>query len=139
MHAARFDLAGPHREPARVGEDLHVAALGLVLARVPQVMALVGALVHPVDLDERPVQRDVRPAFPLRLVEHVVQVGCLVGDHVDRLVQIPVAGGDRQRGLEGQQPHRGVVAEPPQHQLGLRAHRARASPGAGADLAPVRA
>jgi|GEM_PF-4090299 hypothetical protein len=57
---------------------------------------------------------------------------------VDHLVRIPVAGGDRQPRLKREQPDRGIVAEPPQHQLGLRADRARATPDAGADLAPVR-
>ena len=64
--AARFDLAGPHRESVRVGEDLNVGALGLVLARVPQVTAVVGALVDPIDLDERSLS-SVRCDQPSRL------------------------------------------------------------------------
>jgi len=37
VDAARFDRSGPDGEPRWVGDDLHVAALGFVLARVPQV------------------------------------------------------------------------------------------------------
>ena len=96
------------------------------------------ALTDPVDLDQRPVQRQVRPLVASRLLEYFVQVGGLGGDHVDRLVQVAVAGGDRQAGFRGEQPDRGVVAEPAQHQLRLHAGRPRTAAGPGPDLAAIR-
>lgn len=73
--AARLNLAGPDREPTRAGKDLHVAALGLVYTRVPQVMPTVVVLVDPVDGDQRAVQRQMRPALLLGLFEHLMQLG----------------------------------------------------------------
>ena len=67
VHAARFDVARPHRKAGRVGEDLHVAALGLVLARIPPVMPVVVALVHPVDPDHKSVGPREASAKPARV------------------------------------------------------------------------
>jgi len=47
VDAARFDRSGPDGEPRWVGDDLHVAALGFMLARVPQVVAVLVAAGDP--------------------------------------------------------------------------------------------
>jgi len=97
------------------------------------------ALTDPVDLDQRPVQRQVRPLVAFRLFEYFVQVRAMPGDHVDRLVQVAVSGRDRQAGFRGEQSDRGVVAKPAQHHFRLHADRPRTAAGAGPDLVTVRA
>ncbi|CAM3096406.1 hypothetical protein KV203_10945 [Skermania piniformis] len=86
----------------QVRDDLHVAALVAVFAGVPQVIPDAGiAFDDPVGVDQCRVQAQVRPLFACGLVEDVVQVRGLVGDHVDRLVEVPVGGGDRESGFGG--------------------------------------
>jgi len=46
VDAAGLGLARPDGKSARVGNDLHVGALRLVLTRIPSVIALLGALTH---------------------------------------------------------------------------------------------
>ncbi len=94
VDAAGLGLARPDGKSARVGDDLHVGALRRVLARIAPVIALLGALTGPVDFDRGPVQREVRPSFTLGLIGHFVPVRCVLGDDVDRLVQIAITGGD---------------------------------------------
>jgi hypothetical protein len=132
---AGFDRRDRHREPLGVAHDLHVAAVGVVLAGVPQVMAGVGVdRSAPVGGEQRAVQRHVGPAGGLTGLDHLVQVRCLGGEHVDAFVQIAVAGGDRDPGIGGEQLHVGVLAEPAQHQDRLSPGRG----GAGADAVPRR-
>jgi hypothetical protein len=104
--------------------------MGSVLAGIPQVMtghrvdraAAIGA-------DERAVQRHVGPARGRTGGKHLVQVRRLGGEHIDALVQIAVAGGQRNPGVGGEHPHIGVLAEPAQHQHRL----GRAGRGTGAN------
>jgi hypothetical protein len=114
----------------RIAEDLHVSAVGAVLARAPQVMAGVGVGGSAaVGGDERAVEHDVAPAGGPALLEHGVQVGGSGGQHADALVQVAVAGGRRDSGVAGQGGHAGVLPVPAQHQDRLGA----AGGGAGAD------
>ena len=84
MRRAGLDVGNRHRMPVGVADDLHVAAVGPVLAGVPQVMAGVGVdRAAPVGGDQRAVQRHVGPAGGLAALEHLVQVRCLGGEHVD--------------------------------------------------------
>ena len=47
-----------------------------------------------------------------------------MGDHLQDLVQVAVAGGLRDPGVAGQGPHICAALEPPQHQDGLAPGRA---------------
>jgi hypothetical protein len=61
--------------------------MGSVLAGVPQVMAGVGVdRAAAVGADEGAVQRHVGPAGGPAALEHLVQIRCLGGEHVDALV-----------------------------------------------------
>lgn len=57
----------------------------------------------------------------------------VIGDHIDRFVQVPVRGGDRHPGLGGLQPQRRVVPKPAQDQDRLGARHARTTSVRGAD------
>ncbi len=54
VHRARLHVGDRDRKAVRVTDDLHVAAAGAVLARIPQVMTGIGVL-HPTAVggDER--------------------------------------------------------------------------------------
>ncbi len=75
------------------------------------------------------------PAGGPSSLEHLVQVGGSVGEHVDALVQVAVAGGLRDAGVAGQGGHVDVLAEPAQDQDGLIA----GGGGAGADASAAAA
>ena len=96
------DLGDPRRKAGRVEDDLHVAAEGVVLAGVPQVVPAFGAGGDPVGGDEGAVQADEGQPGGVGAVQDVVELGRVRGDHVERFVQIAVGGGDAQAGLGGQ-------------------------------------
>src|SRR5690606_3244667 len=66
------------------------------------------------------------------LIEYLVQVRGLGGEHGDALVQIPVGGGDADAGVGGQPGDRGGIPEPAQYQHRLPPHRQGAPAAAGA-------
>jgi len=121
---AGLHRSGPHRKTSVIGQDLHVAAKGPVLTGVPQVVAGLGASGDPVSADQGPVQADERLAVPAEPVQDVGDLGGSLGDHLQGLVQVAVAGGLRDPGVAGQGPHIGALLEPPQHQDGLTPGRA---------------
>ena len=84
----------------------------------------VGASGDPVSADQGPVQADERLAVPAEPVQDVGDLGGPLGDHLQGLVQVAVAGGLPDPGVAGQGPHIGAVLEPPQHQDGLAPGRA---------------
>ena len=84
----------------------------------------VGASGDPVSADQGPVQADERLAVPAEPVQDVGDLGGSLGDHLQGLVQVAVAGGLPDPGVAGQGPHIGAVLEPPQHQDGLAPGRA---------------
>ena len=124
MGRAGLHRSGPHRKTSVIGQDLHVAAKGPVPTGVPQVVAGLGASGDPVSADQGPVQADERLAVPAEPVQDVGDLGGSLGDHLQGLVQVAVAGGLRDPGVAGQGPHIGAVLEPPQHQDGLAPGRA---------------
>src|SRR4051794_35881252 len=78
MSRAGFDVRDRDRVPVGVADDLHVAAVGVVLAGEPQVMTGVGVLhAAAVGADEGAVKHDMGPAGGLAGLEHLVQVWCL--------------------------------------------------------------
>ena len=127
MGRAGLHGRGPHREASVIGQDLHVAAEGLVLTRVPQVVAGLGAGCDPVSAHQGTVQADERFAVPAEPVHDVDEIGRPLGDDLQGLVQVPVSGGLRDTGVAGQGPHISAVLEPPQHHNGL-------DPGGGGPL-----
>ena len=124
MGRAGLHRTGPHRKPRVIGQDLHVTAEGPVPTGVPQVVAGLGASGDPVSADQGPVQADERLAVPAEPVQDVGDLGGSLGDHLQGLVQVAVAGGLRYPGVAGQGPYIGAVLEPPQHQDGLAPGRA---------------
>ena len=77
------------------------------------------------------------PARGLAGLEHLVQVRCPGGEHVDAVVQVAVAGGHRDGEVAGEDLHVGVVAEPAQHQQRLVAGGGGAGAEAGAPAATL--
>ena len=71
---------GPHREASVIGQDLHVAAEGLVLTRVPQVVADLGTGCDPVSAHQGAVQADERLASAPEPVQDVSDIGRPLGD-----------------------------------------------------------
>src|SRR3712207_9590546 len=70
----------PQRKACRIGEDLHAAAEGVVLARVPQVVAGLGAGGHPVGRHQGAVEAEEGQAGGVRAVQHVGQGRSMHGD-----------------------------------------------------------
>jgi hypothetical protein len=101
---AGFGVADPLRVAVRAGDHLHVAAVAVVLAGIPQVVAGLGFPARAHGRDERAVQAHEVPAFAQSAGQHFGQVGSVLGDHVDRLVQVPVGGGDADPRIPGQDP-----------------------------------
>ena len=127
MGRAGLHGRGPHREASVIGQDLHVAAEGLVLTRVPQVVAGLGAGCDPVSAHQGAVQADERLASAPEPVQDVGDIGRPLGNDLQGLMQVPVGGGLRDTGVAGQGPHISAVLEPPQHHNGL-------DPGGGGPL-----
>jgi hypothetical protein len=73
-------------------------------------MAALGAGGDPVGRDERAVQTQEGKGAAAGAGQHVGQGGRVPGDHVERLVQIAVGGGDAQPRLAGQGAHIQAVA-----------------------------
>ena len=69
--------------------------------------------------------------------ESLVQVGCALGQHVDTLVQVAVAGGLTDTGVVGQAGQAATITEPAQHQHGLAERAERAGALRGADPTAV--
>ena len=124
MGRAGLHRSGPHRETSVIAQDLHVAAEGPVPTGVPQVVAGLGTSIAPVSADQGLVQADERLAVPAEPVQDVGDLGGALGDHLQGLVQVAVAGGLPDPGAAGQGPHIGAVLEPPQHRHGLAPGRA---------------
>ena len=93
MGRAGLHGRGPHREASVIGQDLHVAAEGLVLTRVPQVVAGLGAGCDPVSAHQGAVQADERLASAPEPVQDVSDIGRPLGDDLQGLMQVPVGGG----------------------------------------------
>lgn len=93
MGRAGLHGRGPHREASVIGQDLHVAAEGLVLTRVPQVVAGLGAGCDPVSAHQGAVQADERLASAPEPVQDVGDIGRPLGDDLQCLMQVPVGGG----------------------------------------------
>lgn len=73
-------------------QDLHVAAEGLVLTGVPQVVACLGTCRDPVGAHQSPVQAYKRLTSASEPVQDVSDVGGSLGDHLQGL-----AGGSGRR------------------------------------------
>ena len=116
---------------------MDVAAVLLVLAGIPGVVTGFVLPADSVGLDQGAVQVHVRPALGLCAGQDLVQFRSPRGQHVDAFVEIPVGGRDRQPGVQGEQPHPGVVAEPPQDQQRLRPRASSTRTCRSADPAPV--
>src|SRR4051812_38863367 len=73
---AGLDVGDCDRVPVGVADDLHVAAVDVVLAGEPQVMAAIRILgPAAVGADERAIEGHVGPAGGPAGREHLVQVG----------------------------------------------------------------
>jgi hypothetical protein len=96
-------------------------------------MAALGAGGDSVGRDEGAVQAQEGQCAAAGVGQHVGQVGRPPGDHVERLVQIAVGGGNAQPGLAGQGARVQAVAQTAQHEQDLGVHVAgplgRAAPG----------
>src|SRR5512135_1888658 len=90
---AGLDVADPQPGAVRGGEKLDVPAELGVSARVPQVGASLGKAGHPIAADEDAVENDVAGSLGPAAGQDLVRVRCALGEHVDTLVQVPVAGG----------------------------------------------
>ncbi len=86
MNRAGFDVGDPDRVAGRVGQDLDVAAVSAVFARVPQVVSGFGALPASGRGDQGAVESDVFPPGCTPMGEDLVQVRGVGGDHVDAFV-----------------------------------------------------
>ena len=102
-----------------------------------------GLLAQAVGGEELAVQDDVTHAVVLGLLQGLVQVWCLGGEHVDDLVEIAVPGGPGDAVVTGQRGDVAAVAEPPQREhclveAGQRPAVAASAPGAafGVQQAP---
>jgi hypothetical protein len=82
--ADAFGIAG------RACEDLHVAAVPVVFAGVPEIVARLGLPARTDRGEQRPVQAHKLPALFLAVCRDVVQIRDMNGDHVERFVQIAV-------------------------------------------------
>jgi len=91
MGRAGLHGCGPHREPRVIGQDLHVAAENLVLTRVSQVVAGLGAGCDPVGAHQGGVQARKRLTSALEPVRDVGDVGGSLGDDLQGLVRVAVA------------------------------------------------
>lgn len=89
-----LDVAGPDREAIGFEQSLDVAAEVVGLTRIPGVdlFALhAGGLEEaPVGVEDLAIQDQVWQAVGHGMVQSFTQVGRLGGEHVDRLVQVPV-------------------------------------------------
>ncbi len=90
-----------------------------VLARPPQVRCPRPAGGDLRGRDQRAVQAQVRPVGGLAAFQDFGKRGRLLGDHVDRFVQVAVGGRDADPGVQGQDPQLGRVLEPAQDQQRL--------------------
>lgn len=96
MGRAGLDGRGSHRETSVIGQNLHVAAEGLVLTGVPQVVAGLGAGCDPVGAHQSAVQARKRLASAPEPVQDVSDVvGSPLSDDLQGLVQVPVGSGLR--------------------------------------------
>src|SRR5699024_1277228 len=95
-------------------QELDVAREVLGLARVPDFVALAVGSCDAVAAGEGAVQDQVCPALLAAPLQGLVQVGGLVGQGVDGLVQVAVAGGLGNACVTDQAVHAAGLAEPAQ-------------------------
>src|SRR5689334_8364244 len=88
--------------------------------------------------DQRAVQDYVRHALAMTPGQDFVQVRGMVGENIDALVQVAVAGGLRDAGIAGQAMHAPALAELVQHQHRLSEWPQGSRAARGADPAPMR-
>jgi hypothetical protein len=67
--------------------------------------------------------------------QRLVQIRCLLGEHGDHLVQVPVGGGPRDAMIAGERVRGGAIAKPPQPRYRL--PKAGQRPAAAWGTAPV--
>src|SRR5690606_21801781 len=117
MLAAGAYLGTPQRKAVRGGDDLHVAAMVVVLSGPPQVHPFGGAgRADAVGLDQRAVDDHVAVAGGLGRQQRPVQAGSLRGKHVDALLQVVIARGLADLVVPDQLADPGAVEEPAQDQ-----------------------
>ncbi len=120
VHRAGLHVRNPQREPVGGEHRLDVAAVGMGLAGVPQVNDIAfhadGLLLAPVGGDDRTVEDHMRIALGRGPLQRRAQLGGLVCEHRDDLVQVPVGGGPRDAVIAGERVRGGAIAEPPQPQ-----------------------
>ena len=134
---ARLNLGDPQWGAVRGGQELDVAAEGVVFTGVPQVGAGGAGAGDPVTGDQGAVEDHVAEPLVVAAAQHLVQVRSPSREHVDALVQIPVAGGLADAGVAGQAVHAASVAKPAQHQHRLTETTQRTAAPRGAKLAAV--
>ncbi len=122
-------IRDPQREPRRVDEHLDAASEGVVLARVPGVVAALGAPGDAVGGHQGAVQARVREPVGVGTGQDLLQGRGPVGDHVQALAAVPVRRRDRDPGVGGQAAQVGAVTQPAQHQDHLAVDGGRALPG----------
>lgn len=112
-----FDLRHPRRFSASVGQELDVAAVAVFVAAVPKVALAGGARLRTtVTRKQFSVQDQGIFGAQAGVFEDLVQVGSLVGQHVDTLVEVAVAGGLGDVVVPGQSVDGCVLAKPSQDQ-----------------------
>jgi hypothetical protein len=119
VDTAGLHLGDPQRGAVRGGHELDVPGEVPGLAGVPQVVALLRGSGDAVAGDQGAVQDHVAQALPAAAVQDLVQVGGAIGQDIDPLVQVAVAGGLRDARTAGQAVHAAGLAEPAQHEHGL--------------------
>lgn len=132
-----FDVGELQRSAVGGGYELDVPGEAPGFAGVPQIVALLCASGDAVAGDEGAVQYHV--AHPLRAaaVQRFVQLGGRVGQDVNCLVEVAVAGGLRESRGAGQAVHAAGLTEPTQHEDGLPEGAQRTGALRGADPAAV--
>ena len=128
-----LDLRDPQRFSTGVGQELDVAAVAVFVAAVPKV-ALAGGAGLRTTVTRKQFSVQDQGVFGARtsLFQDLVQVGGLVGQHVDTLLDVAVAGGPADVVVPGQSVDGGVIAKPPQDQDRLFVAGRRAGARAGA-------
>lgn len=86
MDPARLDVRDPQRGAGGGGEELDVPAELLVLAGVPQIVAVGGDPGDPIGRDQDPVEDQVARSLVMAVAENLVPVGSAVGQDIDTLM-----------------------------------------------------
>jgi hypothetical protein len=117
--ASGADWGDPQWPAVRGGDDLYVPAVVLVLSRPPQVGSVRAGCGDAVGADDRAVQVEVGVSGGRRPLQRGGQVGSVVGEHGQPLVQVSVGGGHRDLVVPGELGKARAVDEPPQHEDAL--------------------